>query len=142
MIIGFGLNHVAVERKNPLKGKVEISYNLSMDQIEEEKMPVAVGQLPLRIDFKYSVEYAPKIGTITLLGSVIYLTDEKQGRQLIENWKKKKKLGNEQVAAVIFNNVLTRCNIKALMLAQEVGLPPHIPLPHAVPKDSAKSYIG
>ncbi|MDO8555839.1 MAG: hypothetical protein Q7R96_01545 [Nanoarchaeota archaeon] len=142
MIIGFGLNNIVVERKNPLKGKVEIKYNLAMDQIVEEKMAVAPGQLPLRIDFKYEVEYAPKIGNILLNGSIIYLTDEKQGRTLLDNWKKKKKLGDEQVAAVIFNNVLTRCNIKALMLSQEVGLPPHIPLPRAIPKDSAKSYIG
>jgi len=142
MIIGYGLTSVSVERKNSPQGKIEVKYNLTMDNIEEEKMSLMPGQMALRIEFKYKVEYTPKFGNILLDGSILYLTSEAQGKVLLDNWKKKKKLGDETVAATIFNHVLTKCNIKALALAQEVGLPPHLPLPRAIPKDSAKSYVG
>ncbi len=143
MIIGYGLNIVNVERKSVTAGKIEVKYNLAMENIEEEKMDsLAPGQIALRMEFKYAIEYSPKLGNISLQGSVLYLTKESQGKAMLSRWKKEKKLGDEKVAASIFNHVLTRCNIKALSLAQEVGLPPHIPLPRAIPKDAAKTYIG
>ncbi|HLD13060.1 MAG TPA: hypothetical protein VJB87_05745 [Candidatus Nanoarchaeia archaeon] len=142
MIIGFAFSTVSVERKNPLKGKVEVKYHLSIEDVLEESMPLAAGQMALRLPFKFSASYDPKIGSVELLGNVVYLTDDKTAKSLMDNWKKKKKLGDEKVAAVIFNNVLTRCNVRALSLAQEVGLPPHFPLPHVAPKDNVKEYIG
>ncbi|MEK6904477.1 MAG: hypothetical protein AABW87_02685 [Nanoarchaeota archaeon] len=143
MIAGFGFTNISVERKNPVKGKVEIKYNLNINDIEEEKLPLlGPGKISLRMDFKYSVDYEPKIGSVKIAGNMIYVTDSEAGKKLLSEWKKNKRLGNEEVAAVIFNTALTRCNIRALALSQDVGLPPHLPLPKAIPKGSAKSYIG
>lgn len=142
MIAGFGFDSISVERKNPIKGKVEIKYNLNIDSIQEEKLPVGPDKLSLKMNFNYKVEYSPKIGNIDIKGSLIYIADSKEGKKLVEEWKKKKRLGDERVAATIFNTALTRCNIKALTLSQDVGLPPHLPLPKAIPKGSAKNYIG
>jgi len=60
-------------------------------------------------------------------------------------WKKSKKF-ETGVGKVIVNNVLMRCQIKALGLSQDAGLPPHIRLPLIATAPKAKkkadSYIG
>ena len=62
-----------------------------------------------------------------------------------EQWKKEKKLP-VGVTTLVSNTILTRANIKALMLSQEVDLPPQIYLPKVSPADQGESkkgdYIG
>ena len=59
------------------------------------------------------------------------------------SWKKNKKIGDEKVALQVLTTILTKCNIKALTLSQEIGLPPPIPLPIKINSNaSPKNYIG
>ena len=46
----------------------------------------------------------------------------------MKGWKKNKAIPKEAMTAVI-NTALTKCNIQALILSQQVNLPPPIPLP-------------
>ena len=85
MIIGFGFNKITVERKAPLRGKVEIKYNLAMEDVAQESIALAAGQMALRMSFKFAVEYEPKIGVVELMGSLMYMTDEKTAKSLLDN---------------------------------------------------------
>jgi hypothetical protein len=58
-----------------------------------------------------------------------------KNKKILEEWKKDKKL-NEEISALVFNTILARCNVKALNLAQDVGLPPHFRLPLVRPKQN------
>ena len=59
-------------------------------------------------------------------------------------WKKEKKL-SMGLTTLVANTILSKANVKALMLSQEVNLPPQIQLPKVTPakSDSKRSeYIG
>ena len=65
---------------------------------------------------------------IILEGDVLFLEKPEKIKEILDDWKKNKKLPNE-VAAPILNTALSRCNIESLILSKEVNLPPPIPLP-------------
>jgi hypothetical protein len=46
----------------------------------------------------------------------------------LDGWKKDKKLPKE-IMPVILNTVLNKCNIQALILSEQINLPPPIPMP-------------
>ena len=79
-------------------------------------------------------------------GYLNYLDKEEELNKLTGQWKKEKKLP-VGMTSLVLNTVLTRANIKALMLSQEVNLPPQIQLPKAVPSEMVEEvkkedYIG
>ena len=143
MIIRFNFDKINIERKSLPKGKVEIKNNLSIDNVEEEQLMVKTDNKALKFSFGYSVAYEPKVGIIEFKGHLIYLAESKKINEMLSSWKKSKKLGDEKVATQVLNTALTRCNIKALYLSQEVNLPPHIQMPRVVPKTgNTENYIG
>ena len=45
--------------------------------------------------------------------------------------------------AGLLNTILTKCNVQALILSQEVNLPPPIPMPKVqIAQQTEKNYIG
>ena len=82
------------------------------------------------------------MGNITFEGEILYMADPKKNKEILSSWKKDKKLPKDLMGGLL-NNILTRCNIKALIFSQEVNLPPPIPLPKVQmgPKEES-SYIG
>ena len=83
------------------------------------------------------------MGSIMFEGEILYHEDPKKVKEIIADWKKDKKLPKE-LMALMLNTILSKCNIQALILSQEVNLPSPIPLPkvqvNADQKD--KNYIG
>ena len=68
------------------------------------------------------------------------MEEQKKVEELLNGWKKDKKLPPEVITPVL-NMALTKCNVQALILSQEINLPPPIPLPKVQQKES-KEYIG
>ena len=48
-------------------------------------------------------------------------------KQFLDSWKDKKI--PEHLRTSLFNFIMNKCNIKALFLEDELGLPLHIPMP-------------
>ena len=67
-------------------------------------------------------------GQIFLGGHILVMEESPKVKQILEDWKKDKKLPKELMSQIL-NTILAKCNIKALGLTQEVNLPPHIKLP-------------
>ncbi|MBS3175610.1 hypothetical protein J4457_00020 [Candidatus Woesearchaeota archaeon] len=129
MIVGFSFNKILVEKTGPIKGKVNISNNVSILSVDKTALNFGANkQESLRFNFEFKAEYTPKVGQILLNGDVLYMADEKQTKQALEEWKKQKKVSKE-LMEIIINNVLSKCNIEALILSREINLPPPIPLP-------------
>ncbi|MBW2966793.1 hypothetical protein KY342_06850 [Candidatus Woesearchaeota archaeon] len=127
-IIGSGFTKINVEKKAPVKGKININNNASIKAVEEYPLPGKSNQKGLRFTFEFFSKYEPKIGEINIEGNVILLLEAKKGEEVLANWKKDKKLPKEVMTPVL-NTALTNCNIQALILSKDVGLPPPIPLP-------------
>lgn len=125
-IIGFNFKKVIVERKSDLKGKLEVKTHMDIKSIEKENLDIA-GDI-LRLFFVYNIDYTPNHAALSFEGSVLLKPDKKQNTgKILKEWKSKKL--SEDIRLLIFNFVMTKCNLKALQLEEDFSLPPHIPLP-------------
>jgi len=142
-IVGFNLDKINVEKKNSVKGNVEVKNNVTITNIEEKELSLGSAKKDgLKFSFEYETSYEPKIGGIMLTGTIMYVEENKKKKEdILARWKKDKKL-TEENAPEILNTILMRCSVKTLTLAQDVNLPPHIPLPKLTPKVDPSRYIG
>lgn len=127
-IIGSSFTKINAEKKAPAKGKINISNNASIKSVEEYPLPGKTNQKGLKFTFAFASKYEPNIGEINIEGNVILLLEAKKGEEVIAKWEKDKKLPKEVMTPVL-NTALTKCNIQALILSRDIGLPPPIPLP-------------
>lgn len=127
-IIGFNFLKIDVEKKKAITGKVNIKNNVTIKSITEKDINFADDQSGIQFNFEYSSTYEPDLGHINLNGEVIYLEKKKKVQEILNNWKKNKKV-DKPLMTQILNNVLMKCNIQSLILSQNINLPPPIPLP-------------
>lgn len=136
--MGINFTKMNVERKTSTKGKVNISNNVSIKDVEKVNISFGGGdQQTLKFSFKFDSKYEPEIGKINLEGELVYLTKKETAQELLKEWEKNKKLGPEIMTSLL-NNILNKCNIEALILSKEMGLPAPIPLPKVNNKKEEK----
>jgi len=143
MIVGFGFTKLSAERKEAAKGKIDINNNVTIKNVEESDLALGKdNQNVLRFIFEFTSKYEPAIGNILFEGELLYLEEPKKAKEILSSWKKDKKIPKELMAGLL-NTILTKCNVQALILSQEVNLPPPIPLPKVqITEQSEKNYIG
>ncbi|HIH38580.1 TPA: hypothetical protein HA245_06575 [Candidatus Woesearchaeota archaeon] len=133
-IVGFGFTTIHVEKKGNPKGKVDISNNVRILSIQKKDMSWSRDdQEGLVFAFEFISGYEPNMGIIKLEGEVLYLIDKAKAKKVIDEWAKDKKISPE-ITENVLNTVLTKCNIEALILSQQINLPPPIPLPKVAHK--------
>lgn len=144
-IVGFNFNKISAEKKAGASGKINVSNNVILKNIEKAKIAVGTGDSDaIKYSFEFTSQYEPKMGSILLTGDVIAVEDVKTVKEVTENWKKSKTLPPE-IMGPLLNNILTKCNIEALLLSKELNLPPPIQLPKIEitgDKKKEKKYIG
>ena len=127
-IVGFNFEKIMIEKKGKVNSNLKIKSNLSITDVDQEKLNVTSSGDVIKFNFEYTADYDPGVRKIQLLGNLLYMEDKDKVKVLLEDWKKDKKLP-KPLMAQIFNTILAKSNIKALSLTQEVNLPPHIKLP-------------
>lgn len=142
-IVGFNFDRISIEKSNDIGGQVRVERGLSIKEISKQEYALSPKKKEelLKFDFEFTVKYEPKAGSIQITGHVLFMEEPPEVKKIFDNWKKNKKL-NPQITALILNAALIRCNLKALSLVQDVGLPPHVQLPTISPKSKASDYIG
>ncbi|MDD5177908.1 MAG: hypothetical protein PHT54_01325 [Candidatus Nanoarchaeia archaeon] len=141
-VVGFNFDKILVEKKKVLKGDIKVKNNLDIKNIKEESMDLGDSKQKLiKFEFKFTVEYEPSAASIEILGHILYTESDDKIKKILDDWKKKKDV-DMALKTRLVNMALTRCNIKALALTQDVNLPPHIRLPMVSPKVDKTSYIG
>ncbi len=105
--------------------KIESNINLENVQSVKEKKSKLEGDI-LEITFNYKVEYT-EIAKINLSGKVIIKVEDEESKEILKKWKDKKLPDNFKV--ILFNTILTKCNIRALGLEDEIKVPYHLNLP-------------
>jgi hypothetical protein len=127
-IVGLNFTKMMIEKKLPVTGKVSISNNVTIKDVKEAKLAIGGDQKAMKFTFQYTSKYEPGIGNIELNGELVLLSDEKTAKEVLDSWKKNKSIPKEATNQVM-NNVLNKCNIQALILSKDLGLPAPIPLP-------------
>ena len=143
MIVGFGFTKLSAEKKEAAKGKIDINNNVTIKDVQEDSFSLGKEkqQNVLRFIFEFTSKYEPNVGNILFEGELLYLEDQKNVKEILTSWKKEKKIPKEIMAGLL-NTILTKCNVQALILSQEVNLPPPIPMPKVQIAAPDKNYIG
>lgn len=126
-VIGFNFEKISAEKKNPIKGKIEIASNINIKEITQEKLDVVKDKPVLKLTFDFTVQYKPNIAEIKLEGLILVLAEKDESKAILKKWKNKKI--SDDIRVPIFNHILTKSNLRALQLEEELNLPAHIPMP-------------
>ena len=143
MIVGFGFTKLSAERKEAAKGKIDINNNVTIKNVEEADISFGSNkQNVIKFIFEFTSKYEPNVGMILFEGELLYMEDPKKTKEILTSWKKDKKVPKELMAGLL-NTILTKCNIQALILSQEINLPAPIPMPKVqIQAQPEKNYIG
>ena len=127
-LLGFSLTKIGAERLSNSFSDLKIETSINLDSVEENKVLSPNPEKSyLEVLFRYTIEYSKKIAKIELSGKVLLETEEKTGKEILKNWKKKDL--KDELRVGLFNAILVKSNLKALQIEEELGLPPHFKLP-------------
>lgn len=140
-IVGFNFTQINSEKKKPIEGQIQLKSRVNITSVTEEKLPTGKTKADgLRFDFEFNLDYEENIGNINLKGFIYYLDESKILKDLFAKWKKDKTLPKEVIEQII-NTILYRASIKAISLAEELNLPPHIRMPIIASDVDPKDYV-
>ena len=131
-IIGFNLASILAERKEKVMEKVQINQNINIKDVTKEKIPISPTE-GLSVKFLFSVDYSEDFAKIEFNGSVLLLPEKEELKTFLKSWKDKKI--PDEFKTPLFNFIMSKCNIKALNLEEELNLPHHVPMPRIEPPD-------
>ena len=143
-IVSFTFDKMSAEKIGKITDKVNINHNFNIKHVEKTTINLQGNKPVLKLFFDFAVNYEPNIGNIQMNGNLVYLDKEEELKKLEDQWKKQKTLP-VGITSLVANTILTKANIKALILSQEVNLHPQIHLPKVTPKDEEvrkEDYIG
>ena len=138
MIVGFILDKINVSKNKEIKGDIEAQNNVKITNITEQNITsLSAKGSGLDIAFSFEVKFGKDLASINFEGKALYMVEEKEKKEMLDDWKKDKKVDPKR-SQPILNSILQKCNIKALSLTEEVGLPPHIPFPRLALKSQVE----
>jgi hypothetical protein len=127
-IFGFNFTKLRIEK---FSGKIEnIKINTNVDILEikpVENSFIKSEDKFISVGFNYSVIYESNIAELNLAGNILLSLENKRADDLLKQWKNKEM--PEDFRFNLFDLIIKKSMLKALQLEEEVGLPPHIPLP-------------
>ena len=144
-VVGIVLREMKGKRIADYNGVMNINSNSAIKDVEEIDLP-AVGRRGIKVNFEFKTDYQTEksntFADIIITGDVLWLVED--ASTIIKNWKKDKKLP-EDISLQTINTILRKCATKALVLSEDLNLPPPIALPFATKREEAQQsqrYIG
>lgn len=130
-IIGFNFTKVSIEKKEKQEGKLEVKQNINIEDIIKDKINISDEEV-LKVSFGFNVDYSPNFANLELKGVILLIPGKEDSKKILKEWKDKKMEGNFKIQ--LFNFIIHKCNLKALTLEDELGLPLHVPMPRLNPE--------
>ena len=129
-IIGFNLSKILAEKKEKVEGKIQINQNINIKEVTKDKIPISQNEI-LSVRFVFTVDYSEDFAKLEFEGNVLLLPEKEELKVFLKSWKDKKI--PDDFKTPLFNFIMSRCNIKALNLEEELSLPHHISMPRINP---------
>lgn len=136
-IVGFNFLKITASRDAKIKDIENISTSIDVLELEKETVPFLKDSDGLKITFKYVIDYEPKYAQILFEGLLMVSASSDIVKETIKQWKKKQLPADFKIP--LFNTIMSKCNLKALNLEEEMGLPLHIKFPHLSAQQPQKS---
>jgi len=126
--VGFNFKKISVERLQERPDSIKFDTKLDISNIDSLKSDfLKTKEELLKVDFIFSVLYEPNFAKLDIEGNIILSVEPRIAREVLKGWKDKEL--SEEFRIFMFNHILRKANVKALQLEDDLGLPPHIPLP-------------
>jgi hypothetical protein len=132
-IVGLSLNSVEAKRDKEHRIGAEIKVNSvpRINAVKEVSIPTLGNKKVLSMEFEFVTSYDPRVGEIKIGGDILYMTED--NKALLKQWEKEKKIP-EKPSLEILNYLFRRCLIKVSNIAEDLQLPPPLPMPTVKPK--------
>jgi len=135
-IVGFNYKKISVEKKKDTERGMKINTNIEIKDIKFDKIDVFGDKETANIEYEFKIQYEPGIAKVEFKGSILLLIDEESVvKEIKDSWKEKKVPENVRIG--ILNMIFSRCNLKALQLEDDLGLPQHLPAPRLGREDNS-----
>ena len=130
-IIGLGFSSLEASKEDgQIDGEVKVNSMPAITNVKELTVP-NLTKKALSIEFEFSTKYNPDFARIAINGSIMYMADS--NKPVLDEWKKNKRLP-EKMSLEVLNYLFRRCLLKASLLAEDLQLPPPMPMPRISPK--------
>ena len=134
-LVAFHFKKMLAEKKKNAAGKISAKNNVAITDIKEAKLNMGKSsQAGAEVTFQFTVNYEPDLGSIELVGAVVYMGTTEVIKAVMDAWEKDKQVSKD-VVEELYNHVLHKCNIQALIMARDMQLPAHIQLPRVKAKE-------
>lgn len=130
-IIGLSFNAIEARKEGGrIQQEVKVNSTPTITSIKEITVP-NLAKKALSIEFEFMTRYEPDFARLTIKGSLMYLAEK--NKAVMDEWEKNKRLP-EDMSLEILNYLFRRCLLKASLLAEDLQLPPPMPMPRITPK--------
>ena len=129
-VIGFNLLKISVEKEEQQHKKVEIKQDIDIEDVSKEKVPFSNEEI-IKITFSFVVNYNPDFAKLELKGNVMVLPEKDELKDFLKSWKSKQIPEDKRIN--LFNFIMSKCNVRALDLEDQMNLPLHLPMPRLNP---------
>ena len=126
MILGLNLDSINAKINEEKTGTKGISVNSSPKIINISKADVLDMKDVLRVEFNFTSKYEPDVGEISVQGSLLWRNPD--AKKTLKMWEDEKKL-ESKAGLEILNTIFRKCLAKAVVLAEDVRLPPPMQFP-------------
>jgi len=132
-MIAFNFTNISAERRVSRVAKYPVKNSTNIVDVKE--MPLGK-QKALLFAFTNTINYEPSVGSITLSGDVLFLSNDEEAKKVVADFAKTKKV-DVKYAEAVYNTVLSRSTVQSLILARDVGLPAPMQMPRVKPASAA-----
>jgi hypothetical protein len=129
-IVSIILRSIDANKLEELTNNINVNNKVNATGVKERDFP-GIGQSGLAVTFNFLSSYTDgekTIGEIKMTGEVWVMGPE--CKEIMKMWKKEKKIPEDSHIEII-NTIFRKCVSKAVVLAEDVQLPPPIGLPFA-----------
>ncbi|MFA5992348.1 MAG: hypothetical protein WC796_01435 [Candidatus Pacearchaeota archaeon] len=135
-LIGFNFSKISIEKYKEFANSEEtepIKTNIQVTDVKKDQLEFFKNQDIFSFKYIFKILYEPHIAELTFTGSIVLLIPEEEiVKDLEKQWKDK--LVPQELKFTLINLILSKCNLKALQLEEDLNLPHHIPLPQISPQ--------
>jgi len=136
MILGLNLNSISAKINEDKIGSAGITVNSTPSITGIEKADVLDMKDVLRVKFTFTTKYEPDVGDIVVEGSILWRDHD--AKKVLKMWEDEKKL-ESKAGLEILNTIFRKCLAKAVVLAEDVRLPPPVQFPMVRAQKAEKS---
>jgi len=133
-VIGYNVQGVSFEKKVMAipSGQIEVKISPTITELRLGEMMTPNGKISgIEVLFNFEVEYKPDIAKASVKGALLYIPPQRERvDDILSAWEDEKKI-DPVLMVEVANFLTTELSPMLMVIAKEMRLPYHLPLPRA-----------